>query len=92
MKNSQHSLVNNLHEKHIKESQDEKNFSECARFVICVTALHLCYINNALVFSQSDPHNFFMYIIGNVKPEHRGKVSKRVGRAPGNYKGISQGF
>ena len=92
MKNSQHSLVNNLHEKHITESQDEKNFSECARFVICVTALHLCYINNALVFSQSDPHNFFMYIIGNVKPEHRGKVSKRVCKTPGNYKGISQGF
>ena len=75
MKNSQHSLVNNLHEKHITESQDEKNFSECARFVICVTTLHLCYIKNALLFSQSDPNNFFMCIIWNVKPEHRGKVS-----------------
>ena len=81
-----------MHEKHITENQDEKYFAECAQFVICVTTLHLCYIKNALVFSQSDPHNFFMYIIENVKPEHRGKVSKRVGKAPGNYKGISQGF
>ena len=52
----------------------------------------LVLYKNALLFSQSDPHNFFMYIIGNVKPEHRGKVSKRVGKTPGNYKGISQGF
>ena len=79
-----------MHEKHITENQDEKYFAECAQFVVCVTTL--CYIKNALVFSQSDPHNFFMYIIENVKPEHRGKVSKRVGKAPGNYKGISQGF
>ena len=81
-----------MHEKHITESQEEKKFAECAWFVICVTTLHLCYIKNALVFSQSDPHNSFMCIIGNVKPEHRGKVSKSVGKAPGNYKGISQGF
>ena len=65
-----HSLVNNLHEKHITESQDEKNFAECVLFLICVTTLHLCYIKNALVFSQSDPHNFFMCIIESVRPEH----------------------
>lgn len=51
-------LVNNLHEKHIIESQDGQNFSiACAssnlHFVI---TLHLCYIKNVLAFNQSDAH------------------------------------
>ena len=36
-----------------------------ALFVICtrVKTLHLCYMKNATVFSQSDACNFFMYVI-----------------------------
>ena len=41
-------LVNNLHEKHITEIQDGQNFG----------SVHMLF-----VFSQSDVHNLFMYII-----------------------------
>ena len=41
----------------------------CALFIICihVPALHLCYMTNALGFSQSEGRKFFVYIfrIGN---------------------------
>ena len=38
---------------------------QCILFVICthVTTFHSCYMQNALVFSQSDVHDFFMYNI-----------------------------
>ena len=64
-------LVNNLHEKRISKSQNGQNFVARALFVICtrVTTLHSCY-NFALVFmkialvsSQSEAHNFFLYSI-----------------------------
>ena len=63
-------LVNNLHEKHITESQDGLNFGYThVLFVICtcVTTLHLCYMRNMC--------NFFMQIINKliisiyIKPE-----------------------
>ena len=52
-------LVNNLHEKCVIESQDGLNFgSTCA-----IRNLHVQYMKNAVVFSQSDVPNFFMFII-----------------------------
>ena len=52
-------LVNNLQEKCVIESQDGLNFgSTCA-----IRNLHVQYMKNALVFSQSDVPNFFMFII-----------------------------
>ena len=35
----------------------------CYLYFGLVLTLHLCYMTNALVFSKSDTHNFFMYII-----------------------------
>ena len=53
--------INNLH---VKASQKVKtrNF-DSALFVICtrVASLHSCYMKNALVFSQSEARNYFMY-------------------------------
>ena len=60
-------FVNNLHEKRITESQDSKNFGSVHMlFVIgtLVTTLYECYMKNAPFFSQSDAHDFLMYIIG----------------------------
>ena len=45
------SFVNNLYEKHHR-IQDGQNLAACT-----------CFMENALVFRQSDVHNFFMYII-----------------------------
>ena len=62
-------LINNLHEKSIKESQDRHNVDrEHALFVICthVTILHLCYMKNTLFFGKSNASNSFMYIIGTL--------------------------
>ena len=59
-------LGNHLHEKSITESQDRQSFDSVHMlFVICtyVTTLHLFYMKNALIFSQSGVCNFFMYII-----------------------------
>ena len=57
-------VVNNLHEKRITESQDGQNFGSArVLFVICtcVTTLNLCYMKNALVFSQSGARNLNYY-------------------------------
>ena len=62
-------LINNLHEKSIKESQDRQNVDRShTLFVICtcVTILHLCYMKNVFSFSQSNTSNSFMYIIGTL--------------------------
>ena len=65
----------NVHEKSIAAGEDRRNFESVrAVFVICprVTTLDLRYDfafvlhENALVFSQSEAHNFFMYIINKV--------------------------
>ena len=61
--------------KNIAESQDRRNFKSVRElFVFCprVTTMHLRYDfafalhENALVFSQSEVRNFFMYIINKV--------------------------
>ena len=62
-------LIDNLHEKSIKESQDRQNVDRAhSLFVICthVTILHLCYMKNTLFFGQSKASNSFMYIIGTL--------------------------
>ena len=46
-------------QKSIPESQDRQNFD--SGHAIC--NLHLCYMKNALVFSQSEAYNCFMYVI-----------------------------
>ena len=46
-------------QKSIPESQDWQNFDSW--HAIC--NLHLCYMKNALVFSQSEAYNCFMYVI-----------------------------
>ena len=65
----------NVHEKNIAEGQDRRNFKsvrELFVFCPCVTTMHLRYEfafalhENALVFSQSEARNFFMYIINKV--------------------------
>ena len=53
-------LVNNLHEKR-NASQKVKTDEIWAARAIC--NLHSCYVKIALVFSQPDARNFFMYII-----------------------------
>ena len=52
-------LVNNLHEKRITD----KILAARVLFVICtcVTTLNLCYMKNALVFSQSGARNLNYY-------------------------------
>ena len=58
-------LFNNLLEKSITESQDGLNLdSGKLLFVTCthVTTLHLYYMKNAPVVSQSEVCNFFMSI------------------------------
>ena len=55
------SLVNNVHEENIAESQDQRNFES----VPTICNLHSCYSfalvlhENAPVFSQSEASNFF---------------------------------
>ena len=59
-------LVNNVHVKTLQKSQDRLNFeSMCTLFVMCtgLITLHLYYMKNALIFSQSEVQNFFMYSI-----------------------------
>ena len=55
-------LGNHLNNKPITESQDQQNF-EMLLICSCITTLHSCYMKNALIFSQSNMHNFFIYII-----------------------------
>lgn len=42
------------------------NFAPLLKLCTHVTNLHLCYMKNALFFSQSGMHNFFMYIISRI--------------------------
>ena len=65
----------NAHEKNIAEGQDRRSFKSVRElFVFCprVTTMHLHYEfafalhENALVFSQSEARNFFMYLINKV--------------------------
>ena len=57
-------LSNNIHEKGISQRQSKRILKAHALFVICINvpALHPCYMTNALGFSQSDAHKFFIYI------------------------------
>ena len=57
-----------IYMKNIRESQRWMKFWQRTLFVICncVTTLHSCYMKNALVFSQSDTHYLFLYIISIV--------------------------
>ena len=54
-------LINNLHGKRITERKDRQNFLQGTLLVICthITTLHLCYVKNALIFSQSEVCDFF---------------------------------
>ena len=59
-------LFNNLHEKSITESQDGLNLdSGKVLFVTCthVTTLHLYYMKNTPVVSQSEVWNFFIVFL-----------------------------
>ena len=69
------SLVNNVHDKTSQEGRTDENFETMDMFFVictCVIILHLCYNfalvlhENALVITQSEEHNFFMYIIRDV--------------------------
>ena len=51
-----------MYMKNITESQDRQNFERLHMLFVICTVLH----ENALVFSQSEEGNFFMYIIINV--------------------------
>ena len=64
-----------MRKKNIAEGQDRRNFKSVRKlFAFCprVTTMHLRYDfafalhENALVFSQSEARNFFMYIINKV--------------------------
>ena len=62
-------LISNLAKKSITESQARSNFdSACMLFIICTVSccnFALVLSEKALVFSQSNVHNFFVYIIIN---------------------------
>lgn len=59
-------VVNNFHDKRIRESRDTSNFgtTHCLLFTLvlqlctCVTILPSCYMKNSPIFSQSDMYNF----------------------------------
>ena len=53
-------LINNLHGKRLTERKD-RQFLQGTLLVICtcITTLHLCYVKNALIFSQSEECDFF---------------------------------
>ena len=66
--------VNNVHEKTAQKVKKDEILKACAR-----SNLHMCYNfalalhENALVFSQSEARNFFMYIIN-----HKNLVKKVI--------------
>ena len=72
-------LMNNLHEKSITEVKTDKILTAQALFVICtcVTTLHLCYMENALVFSQSKAC-YFLHVL----PTWRSWCTKYISKLP----------
>ena len=58
-------LGNNLHEESITENKVIQNFNSVHITLICtcVTMLHLCYIENALIFSLSEAYNLCLNVI-----------------------------
>ena len=57
-------------EKALQKVKTDEILKVLAPFVICtfVTTLHSCCMKSALVFSQSEAHNFFMYTINQYEP------------------------
>ena len=56
------SLVNNVHDKTSQEGRTDENFETMDMlFVICTCVTWKC-----IGFTQSEEHNFFMYIIRDV--------------------------